>query len=103
MTKKDKTAKYNDLFQIDDLPYAGGASNVLITRCLNTAIKCEIGQSFFISTKELDGAKPTTLVNSTRYRMNRDKRCKGMYIKSTLIKQAGKNPDIIGVRIYRVS
>ena len=103
MSKKATAKQTLETFQIDDIPYSGGASNALITRCINTALKCDIGQSFFISTRELDGSRPATLVNSTRYRMNKDKRCKGMYIKSNMIKGAGKNPEIIGVRIYRVS
>jgi hypothetical protein len=90
------------LFKIEAIPMSF-PRNTLLSRCLETVLACNVGESFFVGTRDLDGARPSTLVNSTRYRLAKDKRAKGVYIRSTMVKGDGKNATIIGVRIYRVA
>lgn len=91
-----------NLFKIESVPMSF-PRNGLLSRCVETVLACEVGQSFFVGTRDLDGTKPSTLVNSTRYRIAKDKRAKGIHIKSTMVKADGKNAQIIGVRIYRIA
>lgn len=90
-----------ELFQIEDISYSTGTKDQLSLKLLETVVACSPNQSFFVSTKDLGDTKPLVAISGLRYKMKKDARTKGAFIKSETVRQHGSK-EIIGIRIFRI-
>ena len=98
---KKVNRKEVELFKIENISYAGGIKDNLILKLVETIVACMPNQSFFVSTKDLNNNKAAYVISNLRYRIKKDSRLKGSYVKTETVKQHGSN-EIIGIRIYRI-